>query len=277
MVCKSQQLAPSAILSLWDMKPFALFELLDMVRRLESIATSPKSSSDDEISRDFRTELAERSKLMFYLCEECGLTSAADQMLRIIHKIEDSHPLTYKEFRASIPDLLNRIEDESKRQLVMTIDARLGKDYFLNSQFFDSEDTAVNKVSIQFSTAGEDIAEAGKCLACGRSTACVMHLNRIMEVGLKSLAAAVGIPQQNDWGKYLQEIGKELQSRFKNSGARTSDEQFYSETAITFDAVRRAWRNPTMHVDKMYSSERAEEILISVRSFMRHLATKLHD
>jgi hypothetical protein len=43
------------------------------------------------------------------------------------------------------------------------------------------------------------------------------------------------------------------------------------------DNVRRAWRNPTMHPDRSYSVERAEEILQSVKSFMRHLATKLRE
>ncbi len=32
-----------------------------------------------------------------------------------------------------------------------------------------------------------------------------------------------------------------------------------------------------MHIDKTYTEERAEEILIAVRSFMRHLATKLQE
>jgi hypothetical protein len=32
-----------------------------------------------------------------------------------------------------------------------------------------------------------------------------------------------------------------------------------------------------MHIEKSYSPERAEEILISVRAIMRHLATKLSE
>jgi choline kinase len=58
---------------------------------------------------------------------------------------------------------------------------------------------------------------------------------------------------------------------------RTQDEQFYSEAAFSFDIVKRAWRNPTMHVDKSYSAERAEEILTALKSFMVHLSTKIHE
>ncbi len=96
-------------------------------------------------------------------------------------------------------------------------------------------------------------------------------------VGLAVLASTVGVAKQNDWGEYLREIDKPLTARIKNAGARSPDEQFYAETATTIDNMRRSWRNPTMHPDKSYSPERAEEILQSVRSFMRHLATKLHE
>ena len=182
----------------------------------------------------------------------------------------------YGDINSLLPELLNRLEDECRRKIVMSIEAQY-VEYFANAQFFDPKDVGVAKVSGQFTSAAEDIAEAGKCLACGRGTACVMHLNRIMEVGLKALAGAVGVGPQNDWGKYLDGIDKELRARMKTSGARTSDEQFYAEAHAMFDSVRRAWRNPTMHVEKTYTEERAEEILIAVRSFMRHLATKLHD
>ena len=59
------------------------------------------------------------------------------------------------------------------------------------------------------------------------------------------------------------------------AGARSPDEVFYAEAAATIDYMRRAFRNPTMHPDRSYSQDRAEEIFLSVKSFMNHLATKL--
>jgi hypothetical protein len=75
-----------------------------------------------------------------------------------------------------------------------------------------------------FPSAQEDIEESAKCLAVDRATACVMHLMRAMEVPLKALANSLTIGQQNDWGAYIREIGKELESRLKAAGKRTSDE-----------------------------------------------------
>ena len=128
-----------------------------------------------------------------------------------------------------------------------------------------------------FPSANEDISEAGTCLALDRGTACVMHLMRVIEVGLAALAKELGVKKQNDWGYYLREIDGELTKRTKASGARSADEQFYAEAATGIDSMRRAWRNPTMHPEKTYTPERAEEIIDSVRIFLRHLATKLHE
>ena len=128
-----------------------------------------------------------------------------------------------------------------------------------------------------FPSANEDISEAGTCLALNRATACVMHLMRVVEAGLAALANALGVPKQSDWGRYLREIDTELKKRMAASGARSVDEQFYAEVADTIDLMRRAYRNPTMHPEKTYSPDRAEEILQSVRSFMRHLATKIYE
>lgn len=259
------------------MKPFSVHELVELVRSLENLATAKQAQSSDAIPFGFRKQLMARIERMRKLCQDCGLTHASDQFDRITEKLNrGKYPTTYVELVSMLPEVMNRIEDETSHQVVMVVEPIYLR-YFSDSQFFDSNDATVNKVSIQFSSASEDIAEAGKCLACGRSTACVMHLNRIMEVGLKALAAAVSVGPQNDWGKYLTGIESELTKRVKSSGARSSDEQFYAEAFAMFDSVRRAWRNPTMHVEKNYTDERAGEILIAVRSFVRHLATKLHD
>jgi hypothetical protein len=143
------------------------------------------------------------------------------------------------------------------------------KGYFQQDQLFGPE------VFKAFPAANNDIYEAGTCLALERGTACVMHLMRVVEVGLSALAAALKVEKQNDWGAYLREIDKELERRYKTSGARSPDEQFYAEAGVVFDRMRRAWRNPTMHVENSYSPERAEEILQAVKSFMSHLATRL--
>jgi hypothetical protein len=144
--------------------------------------------------------------------------------------------------------------------------------YFENPKLFG------DAVITAFPSAIDDISEAVTCLALERSTACVMHLMRVVEVGLKSLAKTVGVvTRQNDWGAYIREIDKELATRMKVSGKHTADEAFYAESSAQFGHVKTAWRNSTMHVQSSYSQARAEEILFAVKSFMAHLATKISE
>lgn len=143
--------------------------------------------------------------------------------------------------------------------------------YYSNPKLFGDE------VFDRFSSANDDIFEAGACLAFERSTACVMHLMKVLEVGLAALAQELGADKQNDWGSYIREIGKKLDARAKGAKARSGDEQFFAEAGASFDRMKRAWRNPTMHPDRSYSQQRAEEILLAVKSFMIHLSTKLRE
>lgn len=144
-------------------------------------------------------------------------------------------------------------------------------------QYFEQPKLFGEEVFKAFSSANDDIFEAGTCLALERGTACVMHLMRVVEAGLKALARKLEIGQQNDWGSYLRKIDEELARRLKAAGKRTPDEQFYAEARLMLDSVRVAWRNPTMHIENSYAPERAEEILIAVRSLMRHLATNVSE
>jgi hypothetical protein len=178
--------------------------------------------------------------------------------------------INLKKLEADVNILRKRIDDELKEREFFAVQTP-HREYFSNPELFGVS------VFNNYHSAIDDICEAGTCLALDRSTACVMHLSRVLELGLKVLAKTIGVPEQNDWGKYIHEIDCELQRRIKVSGARTPDEQFYAEAAVTFDALRRAWRNPSMHPTGNYSPERAEEILIAIRSFMRHLATKLSE
>jgi len=272
---KGRPCLPYQLLSWWDMKPFPVVKFLKFVRALEG--NEQDRSADDKLIVETGTEQKKLLKQIDELVktyEENSLPLSADQLRRMAEAVEGN--ITNGEMRKFVPDLLNRLEDECKRLLFMRIEST-HLQYFENAQFFDPNDPKAKKVSTEFPSAAEDIAEAGKCLACGRSTACVLHLGRVLEIGLKTLAAAVGVKPQNDWGRYLGEIEKELNNRVKTSGARTSDEQFYAEAHLMFDNVRRAWRNPTMHPDKTYTPERAEEILTAIGSFMRHLAAGLKE
>ena len=131
-------------------------------------------------------------------------------------------------------------------------------------------------VNKKFSPAATDIEEAGKCLALDRGTACVFHLMRVMEVGLKGLAAKLGIPYAPSWESYLGQIDKRITAKHKTKGINwKKDEPFYRDLLGLLIAVKISWRNPTMHVVRRYTPEEAEGVFDAVRAFMQALATKV--
>jgi hypothetical protein len=145
------------------------------------------------------------------------------------------------------------------------------------AQYFENPKLFGDQVFTAFPSATDDIAEAGTCIALERSTACVMHCMRVTESALKALAKTIGVLPQSDWGGYIREIYKELEKQVKNAGSKSPEHQFYAEAAAQIDNVKRAWRNPSMHVDKSYSQPRAEEILLATKSLMSHLAMRISE
>jgi len=75
---------------------------------------------------------------------------------------------------------------------------------------------------------------------------------------------------------YIKKIEEEL--KVKHS-ARTAwwkkHGPFYRDLSGDLVAVKNAWRNPTMHIEKRYDQDEATLILKSVEAFMRRMSTKL--
>lgn len=131
-------------------------------------------------------------------------------------------------------------------------------------------------VATRFTTANDDIAEAGKCLALGRGTACVMHLMRVMEVGLKALAQPLGIPYAPSWESYLKQIASKIALPHKQKSPKwRKSEPFFRDVSGDLISVKQAWRNPSMHVISKFTPEEAEDVLRAVRRFMQRLADGL--
>ena len=138
------------------------------------------------------------------------------------------------------------------------------------------------KVADKFSSlATSEIDEAGKCSALRRYTACVFHMMRVMETGIRAVAKCLGVPDpvkeaDRNWGKMLGSIKVEIDKRNKNPHGWTvkDDKVFFEDAYTSLDAVKNAWRNPTMHVEKTYGEEQASNIFEATREFMMKLADR---
>lgn len=133
-----------------------------------------------------------------------------------------------------------------------------------------------NDVWASFPSTVDDTIEAGRCLALGRGTACVFHLMRVMEAGLRTLSKELGIPYAPSWEAHLKQINDRVSAKHRTKGVRWKrDEAFFKDIAGDLQLIKMAWRNPTMHIAKHYGPEQAGEVFAAVRRFMEHLATRV--
>lgn len=132
------------------------------------------------------------------------------------------------------------------------------------------------KVNDRFPAAIDDIQDAGTALALGLGTSCVMHLMRVMEVGLKVLAKELGVPYATSWDAYLTKIEQSISAKHSMKSAEWKQcEAFYRDVSGDLLTIKQAWRNPTMHTDRRYSPDEAGQIFSAVGTLMQRMAQNL--
>jgi len=172
--------------------------------------------------------------------------------------------------------------------LRMSVQAEIEGIYLLHVPFnkrayFDGKELFGADVARAFPSVIVDIEEAGKSFALERYTACVFHLMRVMEVGLRELARSLSEPSLDpkknpSWEQILRRCDDELKKPRKERCAEwQGDDQFFSEATASLRAVKDAWRNPTMHVDISYDEDKSRDVFSTVGVFMRALARKLKE
>ncbi len=194
------------------------------------------------------------------------------------------NPFVPQKSRTLSPAEFGRRVEELKRHIDMQIEhvefyivEHSKRSYLLDPYLFGEE------VSNSFPSAVLDIEEAGKWFAFSRYTACVFHLMRVMEVGLRSLGRSLNDPNLDPaknptWERILRRCDDELKAEYaKRSVEWRADGHFFADATANLRAVKDAWRNPSLHIEISYDEEKSAEILGAVKAFMRHLATKLSE
>lgn len=130
-----------------------------------------------------------------------------------------------------------------------------------------------------FPSANQDIIAGVDLWALGYSTASIFHFMRVLEHGLRSLAADVGktFDIQN-WQNIIDQIESEIRSLGKTlpAGLAKSDRlRFLSEAAKEFAYFKDGWRNYVSHNRADYDEHQARSVLEHVKSFMTVLSSRL--
>lgn len=209
-------------------------------------------------------------------CLEYGLTVSAD-FARDILLYLDVSTLDAQEAKSLIEQLQRATDSELQAQRFF----HLPKDKL---HYFEAENLFGEEVGARFPSTITDIEEAGRCFALSRYTASAFHCMRAVEVGLKAIGRHLQIARVRDdswsWEKVLTEI---LQAIQKNRAKKPKPKLWKQRDPFLVDAhahlhaLRKAWRNPTMHTVRTYNEEQAHEIFQAARGFMRHLSEHLDE
>ncbi len=152
----------------------------------------------------------------------------------------------------------------------------------LKTEYCDQKDAFGPDVSRAFPSAEDDIVDAGNCYAVGLNTACVFHLMRVVEKGIRALAINMGIPlpyTSEEWGRILEKMEKRTEEIEKEprSVEKIRKQQLYGECIIDTRSFKNAWRNHVMHGLQSYSERDAEKIMGHAKDFMQRLSVEVHE
>jgi hypothetical protein len=85
-------------------------------------------------------------------------------------------------------------------------------------------------------------------------------------------------PAERNWAIILDKIWNGIQTKWPTAVDRTKgDGALFESLYASLDAVKNPWRNATMHVENKYTDDEAEHIFISVKGFMKKLASRMDE
>ena len=205
-------------------------------------------------------------------CDEMGLKVSKKKLVQTIDFFRNGWTADYKK---TIKNICEIIEFELSDVLFLRITNEKINFYQTDKCLFGQE------VANKFPSIIFDIDEAAKCYSLDRTTATVFHLMRVIEKGLESVKLALGAKESvsKNWGTTLKAIKSEMESRGtdKLKKWKSKDQKFFEEAYGSIDAIRNAWRNPTMHVATKYTDDEAHHIFILVKGFMIKLSSRLDE
>ncbi len=196
------------------------------------------------------------------ICEGMGLRvsmKCVDHMLEEAQKEEPTVGL--------LTDAIAQVERTIKWEMEDKLFMYIPPD---RAERYDQKELLGKEVNAKFPAIQYDAVEAGNCYACGRSTATVFHLMRIMEVGVQEFGTKLGVKlaAEKNWQNVLDEINKAIKAL--DQKAQTTKE--LAAASANLYSVKLAWRNEVMHPNDTYTLEEADNLIRQVKIFMEQLA-----
>jgi len=241
-------LKPYQVVSLLDILRFYAEGFLEISRRLAAI---PQASHDI-------LWLLETLKQMHLPMSTISAERMAEEMGKGEH-IDNKRVLELSN------ELYGRLHDELSISFIFMVPPDKMK-------FLDHENPIWGRdVISKFPDLVADMVEAVICFGFGRSTACVFHLMRIMELGVQKLGDLLEVSSTDEkvWQAIIEKTRHNIERKYPNR--KQTERIKYENILAHLETIKIAWRNPTMHPKNTYTEEEAEGIINAVKIFMGDL------
>ena len=268
---------PHGLVSLWDMLRFYAATLVGIVRNLEILRhdflVSHAFSLDDAPNWELLEQhLSDVEKHIGVLPLSRSLK---EQVRRLQERAADHRPDNFIYMSALISELYNNIVTELTEHSFLLIPSEVKWLYLTPENSLGSQFEAI------FPEAVKDACDGIRCFALDQWTASVFHFMRVLENGLRRLAAEVGLPSESmaldQWKNIIDQIVKKIGEleQLPKSQEKSVTLAYFSEAASNFRYFKDAWRNHVSHSRVTYDSKDAKRVMDHVIDFMQHLAKRI--
>jgi hypothetical protein len=232
------------------------------------------------LGRNISEHTQKNTKVVLGLAKRVAMQIELDSSLDRIKRFESrlERAVSCDEYRNEARTLRESIEDGIKKRSFLYIQNDRAK--LVESMAIDWQKTIIAFKT----TAKHEIGFAIRCYITGNPTACVFHLMRAAEIGLRALATERRVTLAKnrplawaDWQELLDGINKKVRTiASKRRGpAREKALVFYQGILGEFEAFKDVYRNNVMHSRETYDMPRALSVLNHVREFMERLSDKI--
>ena len=251
---------------MWDMLRFNAHVFIDLMQLMQAFKEDLSGTGADADNPRLRENCKKVLFMMKRHLELMGLPMSIKALNRTSDEL-DSDNSNFKRLGDQFEELSRRVIDELEDRIILVLSSRENAYYDPKSPLFGEG------VDEKFPNLNEEIAEAGKCYAVGRYTACVFHLMRVLEIGIQEFAKVLGVTIQKKSGAPMSwgDIENAIQPAIDSLPATDSNRAEYSAVRLHFRDTRWAWRNDTMHPKANYTQEQAERVFGSAKSFISDL------
>lgn len=257
--------------SLWDMINVNIRPLCALCSEVRWLETSCKEeqSLDTPISEEVIEHVKGWMKVAETVATEFEWKAVHDRIERINKRLE--RPMSHRDLGTEARVLRETIDSGLKEQLVYRYPQEK------NNAVLSWQEQWKGALA-KFPLAATDIFSGMDLWALGHPTASIFHFMRVLEHGLRNLAAEVNLTfDTQQWHTIIEQIESTIRKeRAAPQGIQKSERlQFLSEAAKEFFYFKDGWRNYVSHGRGVYDEYQARSVLEHVKSFMNLLGNRL--